>query len=154
MEQTKLCRNSSHRETLPIADFNKNKRNPDGLQQQCRACQRKSDKKHYDENLHRRKSVRDAAKRTQIRREEYIFEYLLSHSCVDCGENNPVVLEFDHKDSKLKTDTICDLVRSKSFIKLQQEIEKCEIRCANCHRIKTAKQFNYYTYRIQKQRQY
>ena len=56
---------------------------------------------------------------------------------VDCGNKNPVVLEFDHVRDK-KTDNVSSICCSAYSLKhLKKEMEKCEIRCANCHRIVT-----------------
>ena len=67
-----------------------------------------------------------------------IQDYLRTHPCVDCGESDPVVLEFDHVRGE-KADRIsrmvCDLRR---WDVIEQEITKCDIRCANCHRRRTA----------------
>ena len=61
--------------------------------------------------------------------------YLLDHPCVDCGEFDPLVLEFDHIRKKRKT--ISSLVRScTGWEKILKEIARCEVRCANCHRRK------------------
>jgi hypothetical protein len=62
---------------------------------------------------------------------------------VDCGETNPVLLEFDHvRGSKLNS--VCNLIRRGfSWEKIAAEISKCEVRCCRCHRLKTAKQFGY-----------
>lgn len=62
---------------------------------------------------------------------------------MDCGENDPVVLEFDHISDKIDSVSrmICD---SYSLDSLEKEIAKCEVRCANCHRRKTAKQLGWY----------
>ena len=74
---------------------------------------------------------------------DYIWEYLSNHSCVDCGEPDPLVLEFDHLYGK--EDSVCKMCMNASSIKrIQKEIEKCEIRCANCHRRKTVKNFNHW----------
>lgn len=69
----------------------------------------------------------------------YVHEYLDTHPCIDCGEDDIVVLEFDHRDRSDKSFTIGlhrRLVRSMQ--ELIDEIVKCDIRCANCHRRKTA----------------
>ena len=67
------------------------------------------------------------------------MEYLRRRCCVDCGEWDPLVLEFDHRGRKSKA--VADLVRSTvSWKRIEQEMAKCEIRCANCHRRKTARE--------------
>ena len=63
---------------------------------------------------------------------------------MDCGEPDPVVLDFDHV-SNAKIANISYLLNSVgSWRRLEAEIEKCEVRCANCHRRKTAKQQHWY----------
>lgn len=58
--------------------------------------------------------------------------------CVDCGYNaNPVALDFDHVVGE-KSFNIARSVRSMKLERLLSEIAKCEVRCANCHRIKTS----------------
>jgi hypothetical protein len=105
------------------------------------------DRKWYAKNFDRlreskNKRIRDAKKRNGL----YVFQYLKNHPCVDCGESDPIVLEFDHQHSKERN--VSDLLRgSYSLKKVILEIDKCEVRCANCHRRKTAKQFNWYQYR-------
>jgi hypothetical protein len=56
--------------------------------------------------------------------------------CADCGNKNPIVLDFDHlKDKKYNISRmIHDGFSWKAILK---EIEKCEVVCANCHRIRT-----------------
>lgn len=60
--------------------------------------------------------------------------------CIDCGQKNILTLEFDHKDGKEKREhSIAKLMNSRcSPERLIQELDKCEVRCANCHRIKTS----------------
>ena len=72
-------------------------------------------------------------KRQRTRNRLFIFEYLASHACVDCGEKDPIVLDFDHLHSKIKD--VSDMSSSGwSIRKIQEEIDKCEVRCSNCHR--------------------
>lgn len=57
--------------------------------------------------------------------------------CVDCGEMDPVVLDFDHIGGK--TFNVARMSGRTSYEALRAEIAKCEIRCANCHRKMTAR---------------
>jgi hypothetical protein len=67
------------------------------------------------------------------------YEYLLQHPCVDCGEADPVVLEFDHVNGD-KDGNIGNMIGSgRTWRRLLIEIDKCEVRCANCHRRATAR---------------
>jgi hypothetical protein len=63
---------------------------------------------------------------------------LIEHPCVDCGENDPVVLDFDHKSDKVASISYL-LGTVAGWERVEKEIEKCEVRCANCHRRKTAR---------------
>lgn len=78
--------------------------------------------------------------------EKFLVEYLLFHPCVDCGHDDIRVLEFDHVRGK-KLANISRMVFQKSLEKVKQEIAKCEVRCANCHRIQTAIRSNNYKQR-------
>jgi len=70
---------------------------------------------------------------------KFVIEYLNVNPCVDCGESNPVVLDFDHVRGD-KLDSISRMVMvGFSIKKISDEINKCDVRCANCHRIATAK---------------
>jgi hypothetical protein len=55
---------------------------------------------------------------------------------VDCGESDPIVLEFDHVRG-VKRGEISRLKTMVSLETLAEEIAKCDVRCANCHRRKT-----------------
>lgn len=52
--------------------------------------------------------------------------------CVDCGEDNPILLCFDHVGEKTKT-----VSAYRTLAGMRSEAEKCVIRCYNCHRMKT-----------------
>lgn len=66
-----------------------------------------------------------------------VVQYLLGHPCVDCGESDPIVLEFDHVNGKKKAG-ISQMVHTSSWRKIEEEIAKCVVRCSNCHARKTA----------------
>lgn len=66
-----------------------------------------------------------------------VYDYLLSHPCVDCGCSDIRVLEFDHVYGE-KIDAVSHMLsQSCGWPRIMSEIAKCEVRCANCHRIKT-----------------
>jgi len=74
----------------------------------------------------------------------YIFQYLSTHPCVDCGEKDPIVLEFDHRDPTQKLFSISQALRLHYGLgRVCDEIEKCDVRCANCHRRKTSIEGNH-----------
>jgi hypothetical protein len=96
-------------------------------------------KAHYEANRTlyraRAKAGRQKAKEA-IRR--FLRDYLIDHPCVDCGESNLIVLEFDHRAEFEKVLELGIAIRQKwSIARLKTEIEKCDVRCANCHRKKT-----------------
>ena len=72
-----------------------------------------------------------------LRNRLYVNEYLKNHPCIDCGNSDIRVLEFDHVRG-IKEGNICHSVKNAwSMERLKNEIAKCEIRCCNCHRIVT-----------------
>jgi len=80
----------------------------------------------------------------RIRNRVAVAEYLASHPCIDCGENDPVVLEFDHVAGE-KWKAISVLIMEGSALPvLLEEIAKCVVRCANCHRRRTASSRGYW----------
>ena len=89
----------------------------------------------YERN--RKKRVRQIADRRKVMRiagRKYVRDHLLTHSCVDCGENDPVVLDFDHVRGKKKAEVTKLAADGYTTKAIQAEIDKCDIRCANCHR--------------------
>jgi len=103
---------------------------------------REYNKKYYRLNIERERK-RHIEKRRRIigKIKAFLLEYLLSHPCVDCGEADPIVLEFDHRIPKDKLFSMAEARRGKfSLAKVMEEVKKCTIRCANCHRRQTAKQ--------------
>lgn len=122
-------------------DFALNIKRSDGRQSMCRLCKRVDDSKYYKSNtIEHKKRVRTTLGNTK----REVFNYLASHPCIDCKENDPVVLEFDHIQGD-KTIGICQAVlMGWCWKRILTEIDKCVVRCANCHRRKTAKQFNHY----------
>ena len=97
---------------------------------------------HYERN--KKYYLLKAKLRNQVKKKEikaYIWIYLNSNPCVDCGEKDPIVLEFDHLSDKIEN--ISAMYRNYTLPKVKIEIGKCQVRCANCHRRKTAKELGW-----------
>jgi len=69
-----------------------------------------------------------------------IHAYQLEKGCADCGyKESPHALEFDHVPGTEKRFNIGEKIGARSRKTLWEEIAKCEVVCANCHSIRTAK---------------
>jgi hypothetical protein len=63
----------------------------------------------------------------------------MCHPCVDCGEPDIQVLDFDHVRG-IKLSSIARMLSQRRPVaSILDEMEKCEVRCANCHRRATAR---------------
>ena len=83
-----------------------------------------------------------AQKRHRIRVREKLLQFLSTKKCIDCGENDPIVLEFDHTKPSNKFKQLSTMLSGHySWDTILREIKKCKIRCANCHRRRTYTQF-------------
>jgi hypothetical protein len=92
-----------------------------------------------------KKDLYNAQKRHRLKVRLKLFDFLSKRSCIDCGENDPIVLEFDHKKAGSKFKQISQMLSGHySWESVQKEITKCDIRCANCHRKKTYIQFSHF----------
>lgn len=128
----------------PIENFAIRNRGKGTRQYVCRVCQNAYVRQHY--RTYRAKYI-DKARRRTIRQSainnEFVIAYLRQHPCVDCGEIDIIVLEFDHLGEKLtEVSELCTAGYSLEAVK--REIDKCEVVCANCHRRRTAKRAGWY----------
>jgi hypothetical protein len=106
-----------------------------GRQWWCRDCF----KAYYEQRRDHHRARNDALKARRVREAQIlVLDYLRARPCVDCGESDPVVLEFDHIGAK--RNEISTLVRRgvRQSV-LIAEIARCEVVCANCHRRRTAR---------------
>src|SRR5262249_46781507 len=104
----------------------------------CRTCRAAYKQEHYRAN--RQRYIDAAGKRRRrvvAERVVYLVEFLREHPCADCGETDPVVLEFDHRGEK--EFNIGGGWRNRSWKAVLDEIAKCDVVCANCHRRRTAR---------------
>jgi hypothetical protein len=62
------------------------------------------------------------------------IEYL-GGKCVTCGENDPVLLDFHHKEKTNKKEDVSRILGAWVFKECIQELDRCVLLCAKCHRI-------------------
>lgn len=88
-----------------------------------------------------RKKLYLAQKRHRLKIRAKLREHLSVCKCVDCGEKDPIVLDFDHRRSRDKFKIVAKMLSGHySWLSVKKEIDKCDVRCANCHRRKTYKE--------------
>jgi hypothetical protein len=121
----------------PVDDFAWRRKEKGQRHNYCRPCHADYHRAHYLTN--RTRYIAQAATQKQalrLERTRYLIEYFKAHPCVDCGETDPVVLEFDHLRDK-SFEITAKLITYR-WQRILDEIEKCEVVCANCHRRRTA----------------
>jgi hypothetical protein len=74
----------------------------------------------------------------------FLAEYLASHLCMDCGETEILVLEFDHCRGVKRHDISRLLSQGPSIARLKRELGVCDVVCANCHRRRTARRGSWF----------
>ena len=93
-----------------------------------RRCYQKNKKRYYIQ--HRLAGLN--------RKRALLIDYLKRNPCIDCGESDIVVLEFDHRDRALKSILVSEAVRQGwKWERIEDEIKKCDVVCSNCHRRRT-----------------
>lgn len=120
---------------LSEGEFGPNASRRDGLQSVCKACRRSYLAERYARSPSARAPIRRWNEKARREAREIIDRHLRCHPCVDCGEPDPVVLEFDHRPGTKKCFNLADAVRRRRCASsILAEIAKCDVRCANCHR--------------------
>jgi ferredoxin-like protein FixX len=80
---------------------------------------------------------------------EWIYNYLKRNKCVDCGENDVLTLDFDHVTGNKRFNIARAFMDKNMTIEiLAEEINECEVRCRNCHVIRTHKVNDSWKYRM------
>ncbi len=139
---TKICTKCGCQKDLLL--FPARKSSKDKHSSWCRACYKENwDARYYENHQHYRNSHNTSRRKIREENARKVFDYLTAHPCVGCGESDPIVLEFDHRERNDKIGNISDLITHSSWKRIEFEIEKCDVLCANCHRRKSATQFGY-----------
>ena len=128
----------------PSRDFSFSDESLRLLNSYCRVCHAAYRHAHYLANKPeyiRRAIAQVNGHRVENRRE--VLAFLKMHPCVDCGIADPIVLEFDHRDPAQKLGNVGGMIMGKRWARVRAEIEKCDVRCVNGHRRKTASEFGW-----------
>jgi hypothetical protein len=139
IRQCRVCGQTKPLAAFPFRSIAKGTR-----QHICLVCQRI-----YSADWYRRNrsghaaNVRQSEKARRRATQAFVRDYLATHACVDCGEVDPDVLDFDHtRDKRGELSTLAK--NGAPLTLISEEIAKCEVRCANCHRRKTANELRWY----------
>ncbi|KUI11534.1 hypothetical protein AU193_19190 [Mycobacterium sp. GA-1285] len=108
----------------------------------CPDCRREYNRAYYRRTPEKNSSRREGKQKAIAGAKAYVLQYLLTHPCVDCGEEDTVVPEFDHVTGNKLRDVGSMARAGWNLAAIQAEIAKCEVRCANCHRRVTAHRRN------------
>jgi 5-methylcytosine-specific restriction endonuclease McrA len=117
----------------PILEFSIKYQETGVLQSKCKECHRQYTREHYRKNkMYWRKQKSSYRKE----RTDFINHIKSTTPCIDCKNTfPPECMDFDHlRDKKFLISAL-----PRSMTKLKEEMEKCEIVCSNCHRIRTKK---------------
>jgi transcription elongation factor Elf1 len=106
-------------------------------QARCKMCYRSHRNEWYQEHKESElKTIKARTKRYRKEVKQWIENYKKSHPCAHCGEARPPVLQFHHLNPKEKDINIAMAARHGwSMVRLEKEIAKCVVLCANCHMI-------------------
>ncbi len=126
-------------ENKALSQFSRNRHRSDGVQSYCTDCRREYLRRHYARNIAKYRSAaraRNERRRAAIR---WVIDRAKDRPCSDCGlRYPPYVMDFDHRDSTRKRFNIGrDAFALIPDAVLREEIEKCDVVCSNCHRMRT-----------------
>lgn len=119
-------------ETKEKTEFSVNEKKKDGLNSECKECQKKYFKEYYKNN--KEKCIK-AVMQNNFSKKAFFDNLKIKTGCKHCGyKDHPAALQFHHTDPKSKVFNIGSNYHLPIEI-IQQEIDKCIILCANCHKI-------------------
>lgn len=138
----------------PLTEYNWRNKSKGTYRSECRNCTRAYDNKNYTRRKPSYRSERlEYRNRRKLQYVTWIVDYFLENPCVVCGESDPLLLDFDHRNQDDKSYEVADLLNSiSSWSKIQNEIIKCDVLCVSCHRRKTATQCGWWMVDVLKEK--
>ena len=125
--ETKIC--SKCKQEKPLSEFAINRTRKDGHASDCKACRKIYRDKHY---LEHKEYYKDKASKYRSKKNKEFEELRSTLKCSVCGENRHWCLEFHHLNPNEKESEVTRLKESPR--RLEEELKKCIVLCANCHR--------------------
>lgn len=88
--------------------------------------------KRYEAN---KEEYKERARKSVQEKREWFKDYKSDKECEECGEDHPACIDFHHENPEDKDKNVSRLVHDNHKIsRIKEEIEKCKVLCANCHR--------------------
>ncbi len=134
----------SCKKNKPLSAFPVNQKRADGHGTMCKVCKKSYNVAYYAKTKDRHNPARiERLRRARIDAREAVCAYLRDHPCLDCGESDIVVLDFDHQGDK--TAEINAMIHAgRPWPEILAEVQKCEVVCSNDHRRRTARAFGWH----------
>ena len=126
----KTC--SQCQQEKPESAFGPDKKATGGLRRNCNTCKNETYKLWWHE-----KSGKEKRAATIQRDHDYVYNLLQHSQCADCGDTRWEVLEFDHVKGEKKNNIATMIHKGYALSTIQEEIDKCQVVCASCHRLRT-----------------
>jgi len=114
------------------------------LDSYCKTCKAKRSRDYYHKN---KGNGNLAFEKNREKNQRFLWGVITSNSCMDCGEGDPRVLQFDHVRGEKINNIAVMLRQHKNLEKIKKEVEKCDIVCANCHTKRTFERSNSWKHR-------
>lgn len=126
---TKKC--TKCEQEKPIEQFSKNASKASGLSSECKDCHRIIRKAYYENN---KIKERNRIKQRKVELKDTYQQFKQTLKCILCSENHPATLQFHHLNPNEKEmEVSLAITNGWSFTRIQEEIKKCVVLCANCH---------------------
>jgi len=118
----------------PLSDFNL--KTAGKYHADCKQCKSDYHKHYYQTNG---VGIRKRVRQTKERKKDHVRHRKESEACVDCGIAFPYyVMDLDHLNGDEKVDHVSRLCADNvALVYILDELKKCDVVCANCHRIRT-----------------
>lgn len=132
------CKIEKQIKEFSVKDKAKNRYNS-----QCKKCFNVHNRVYYAINKIKHIAAVKINKHNRAEKNKKIIREYKNIPCMDCGNSYPhYVMDFDHRDPEVKEFAISQMPRDCSLEKILNEIKKCDVVCANCHRVRTFRDYS------------